>query len=77
MTQLNSIFKNETANLKTMYSRYGRQREYADVEMAERLYDQTKASGEAAFANIRSAQQQASMPVRGGRGKKPKQTKKK
>jgi hypothetical protein len=69
MSQLNTIFKNETMNLKRMYSRYGRQKEYNDVEMAERLYDQTKSAGETAYVAIKSAQQQPPPVVVGGKKK--------
>ncbi len=79
MGQLNNVFKNETMNLKKMYSKFGRQKEYNDVEMAERLYDQTKASGETAYSTIKLAQQQGNQtpPIMGGKRKTSKQKSKK
>jgi hypothetical protein len=53
LVQLNDTFKKETGNLKRLYSRYGRQREFNDVDVAEKLFDRTKTMGDTTYAAIK------------------------
>jgi hypothetical protein len=72
MVQLNDTFKKQTGDLKRLYSKYGKQQEYNEVEQAELLYDKTRITGATAYAAIKSQQ-----PVARIGGKKKKVTKKK
>jgi hypothetical protein len=72
MVQLNDTFKKQTGDLKRLYSKYGKQQEYNEVEQAEQLYDKTRVSGATAYAAIKNPQ-----PVARIGGKKKKVTKKK
>lgn len=53
MEQLESAFKNEVAGLKKLYSKYGKQREYDEVETAEKLFDLTLSSGKQTSAALK------------------------
>lgn len=53
MEQLESSFKNEVVGLKKLYSKYGKQKEYDDVENAEKLFDTTLSSGKQASALLK------------------------
>lgn len=81
MTQLNDVFKTETGNLKKLYSRYGKQKEYEEVEVAEKLYDATRTSGDATYTAIKQPST-SSNPFFGGgkvlpdKKQKPKKIKK-
>lgn len=54
LVMLDDIFKTETNNLKKLYSRYGKQKEYDEVETAEQLFDKTKASGETTYRLLKN-----------------------
>jgi hypothetical protein len=64
MFQLDEVFKQQTGSLKKMYSRFGKQKEYDEVESAEKLFDATKDSGKVVYDTL-SAQK----PIAGGRPK--------
>ena len=66
MIQLNDVFKKETNNLKGLYARYGKQKEYDEVENAEKLFDETKKSGEEVYAKLRN------QGISGGKKPQPK-----
>ena len=53
MFQLDEVFKRETSNLKKMYSKYGKQKEYDDVDTAERLFEETKNQGIATITSFK------------------------
>jgi uncharacterized protein (DUF342 family) len=56
MVQLEDVFKRETANLKRLYSKFGKQKEYDDVEMAEKLFDNTKTNASKLYENVKEPQ---------------------
>ena len=72
MGQLDDLFKTETNNLKKLYSRYGKQKEYDDVENAEKLFNETKESGEMTYAKLKP---EGSLPSIISGGDKKKRTK--
>lgn len=76
MVQLNDVFKVETSNLKKLYSKYGKQKEYEEVEVAERLFDATKYSGDSTYQVLKSPQT-TYKPMFGGESKKTKPSNKK
>lgn len=49
MTNLEEAFKTEVTNLKKLYSKYGRQKEYDEVELAEKAYASTLSTGKDTF----------------------------
>jgi hypothetical protein len=46
LVQIDGLFKNETSSLKKLYSRYDKQKEYDQVESAEKLFEDMKQSGD-------------------------------
>jgi hypothetical protein len=54
LVMLDDLFKTETNNLKKLYSRYGKQKEYDEVETAEQLFEKTKASGETTYRLLKN-----------------------
>lgn len=73
MVSLNDVFKKETTNLKRMYARYGKQKEYQELETAERLFDTARTTGQSAYSNLRPAQMPAGILAG---GQKPKRLRK-
>ena len=55
MFQLEDVFKKETGNLKKIYTKYGKQKEYNDVDIAEQLFESTKMSGKQTYDTLVSA----------------------
>ena len=53
LLQLDGLFKEETTNLKKMYSKYGKQKEYDEVDVAQKLFDEAKASGENMYSQLK------------------------
>lgn len=74
MVQLDSVFKKETSNLKKLYVRYGKQKDFDEVENAEKLFDQTKEVGQAAYnvlkPNVAKAVAEAAGGGVGGRARR-------
>jgi hypothetical protein len=66
MVQLDDVFKKETGNLKKLYVRYGKQKEFDEVETAEKLFDNTKASGQVAYNVLKTPVLPQDMPTAGG-----------
>jgi hypothetical protein len=54
MVQLNETFKKETTNLKKMYSKYGKQKEYEEVDIAEKLFDKTSTEATTLYKNLKT-----------------------
>lgn len=54
LVQLNDLFTTETSNLKKLYSRYGRQKEYDEVETAEKLFEDTRNSSKDTYKVLKS-----------------------
>lgn len=52
MFQLDETFKNETGNLKKLYAKYGKQKEYDDVDSAEKQFDETRVSGKQTYETL-------------------------
>lgn len=76
MAQLNDVFKRETGNLKKLYSRHGKQKEYDEVEGAEKLFDLTKANADVAYSTLKPPTEMPST-IFGGSKKTLKQRKQK
>ena len=45
MSNLEAAFRSEIVSLKKMYSKYGKQKEFDDLDNAQRLFDQAMSSG--------------------------------
>lgn len=75
MSQINDVFKKETGNLKRLYSKYGKQKEYDEVDVAEQLFDKTRVSGETTYSRLKTPLPMPSSILGGGAKKKKKQRK--
>jgi hypothetical protein len=53
MRQLTDVFTRETDNLRNMYARHGRQKEYEEIVQAEKLFNDTTALGVAAAKTLK------------------------
>ena len=74
LVQLDELFKVETGNLKRLYSRYGKQKEYDEVETAEKLFDETKEIGNTTYKTLKPPP--TSLPsIVGGKNKKTQRSK--
>lgn len=52
MYQLDDIFKKETGNLKKLYSKFGKQKEYDDVDNAEKMFNETREAGKRVLSAV-------------------------
>lgn len=69
LVMLDDLFKTETSNLKKLYTRHGKQKEYDEIETAEQLFDKTKTSGETTYRLLKN--KDFDLPTAlGGAGKK-------
>jgi len=65
MVQLHDVFKNETSSLKKLYTKYGKQKEFDQLEKAEALFDKTHLQGVETMEKMQD----------GGKGKMKRKTK--
>lgn len=75
LVMLDDLFKTETSNLKKLYTRHGKQKEYDEIETAEQLFDKTKTSGETTYRLLKNKDFDLPTALSGGRKRAAKQKK--
>ncbi len=77
MMMMNETFKKETGNLKKLYAKYGKQKEYQEVESAEMLFDKTRESGQQTYNMLKTSNPPpVTASLLGGKKKRSRKTKK-
>jgi hypothetical protein len=71
MTNLEGVFKQQTSMLKKLYTKYGKQKEYDEVDQAERLFDTTKDAGKTAYTTLNPSSASPA-PLLGGKKRRTK-----
>lgn len=78
MNQLEGVFKQQTGVLKKLYTKYGKQKEYDEVDQAERMFDTTRDVGKSTFAVLNPTGTTSTVtPTIGGAPKRTKKASKK
>jgi hypothetical protein len=76
MMMMNETFKKETGNLKKLYAKYGKQKEYQEVESAEMLFDKTRESGQQTYNMLKTSNPPpVTASLLGGKKKRSRKTK--